>query len=182
MWILGDSLVRRAHQYLISQHKDPNLGLHQVEVMWIGEGGMHVDTLSRKLESYLGKHAAPDVLIIHCGSNDLTSTKNSDIISHIVAAIDELHLTAPNCLVLYSDILPRRRYLGAHNPKQVDLKRKCINRHMKSYVQYPYGISHPQFTYKSSSLILGFPDWVHLTSKGYQIFIQNLSQALYSIL
>ncbi len=79
------------------------------------------------------------------------------------------------CHVMFSDILSRRYYVKAHNQHRIDHKRKSANGHVKAYVQYPNGISHPKSATTSYDLILGYPDWVHLTRKGNDFFCKNLA-------
>ena len=56
VWIIGDSIIRRARDYFASTHADQNLGLDQVEVVWKGEGGLHLDALEQQIESHIGKY------------------------------------------------------------------------------------------------------------------------------
>ncbi len=155
---MGDSHVRRAADHLMMLKRPLNLGFHQVTVFWRGEGGMHIDTMSHKPESHHRKYQPPDVVILACGTNDLTSIKGSNITNYLKDSINELKYWLPNCTVMYSDILPSRKYKGAKSHKQIDLKRKHINRHMNAFVKTPNGIRHTQFPYKNESLIRGYPD------------------------
>ncbi len=81
MWIDGDSIVKRADEHLISKHKDFNLSLDKAEVVWKGESGLHVDTMSRKCESHLGMYPPSDIIIIAWGTNDLVDIKENNIIN-----------------------------------------------------------------------------------------------------
>ncbi len=106
---MGDSIVRRAADHLVSCHLPLNLGVHQVEIEWKGQGGMHVSTLGRMLESNLGKYPPPDVVVIACGTNDLTSAKDIVIEHILIDSIQQFKADMPTRRVMYSNILHRRK-------------------------------------------------------------------------
>jgi len=157
-----------------------NFGECRVQVVWKGRGGLKVGELSRMLESQIGKYQAPDVLVIACGTNDLVQTSSMDIEMSLKDTVTEFKKHVPQCKVMFSNVLPRRKYKGARDSKAIDLKRKKINMKMDSFGGYHNVVFHPQFTYKSTTLIKGRPDWVHLTSLGCSVFIQNLRKTLLS--
>ncbi len=111
--------------------------------------------MSLKLESHHTKYQPPDVVILACGSNDLPSTKGSNIINYLKDSINELKYWPPNCTVMYSDILPRHKYKGAKSPKQIDLKRKYINRHVNSFVKTPNDMSPAHIIWPKSQCGVG---------------------------
>jgi lysophospholipase L1-like esterase len=98
--------------------------LHRVEIVWKGEGGMHVDILGQKLESHLRKCPAPDIVVIACGTNDQTASKGIALLNTLKDAIQQLKHQLPRCRIMYSNILPRRKYNKAKDSRKVDLKRK----------------------------------------------------------
>ncbi len=122
-----------------------------------------MDALERKIESHLGKYPHPAVIVIAYGTNDLITMKEHAIIKILRDVVNEIHRSVPQCRVMFCDILPRCYYVKAHNQHCIDHKRKSVNRHLKAYIQYLNGISHPQYATTSYDLILGYPDRVHLT-------------------
>ena len=85
---------------------------------------------------------------------------------------------APDCHVVYSTILPRLKYKGANNQIAIDSKRKHVNAKIMAFIGVQNTILHPQFSRGSSDLILGPPDWVHLTDAGCSLFIENIRNFL----
>ena len=71
----------------------------------MGEGGIHVDILSRKIRSNLGKHDPPHCVILAVGGNDLATIKDIELIHQLKDSIN-----MQQCHILYNDILPRRKY------------------------------------------------------------------------
>jgi hypothetical protein len=125
-----------------------------------------LEELGRKVESHLGKYPLPKIIIIAFGTNNLVNTKEHLIVNTLSDVIDDIHTSVPQCRIMFSDMIPSRHYKGAKNQRHIDQKLKTINRNIKSYVGYPNGISHPQFKMTTHKLILGYPDWVHVTNEG----------------
>ena len=183
VWILGDSIVHWAQQHASRAGLDPGtLGMAYVQVFWLVERGMHVDTILRKFESATGKYGCPDVLIIHCGTNDVTFYKEHILIDKLNDIIQELLAWPTPCRVMWSDILPRTYWdIKDSNVKSqaaIDTKRKHINKKIRAKVRYPNGIKHPQFLYNSYHLIKGSAygdqrDNVHLKPQGYKLLLTN---------
>ncbi len=176
MWVVGDSIVRRAADHLVSCHLPLNLGVPQVEIEWKGQGGMHVSTLGRMLESHLGKYPPPDVVVIACGTNDLTSAKGIVIEHILIDSIEQFKADMPTRRVMYSNILPRRKYKHATDPIKVDLKRKNINKHLNAFVKAPNGIKHPNFHTNRHPLFVVFLTGFILQAGAMMCLLTTLSK------
>ena len=178
MWIIGDSITRRAHEFLRESDRSVDLDCRQYTISWKGRGGRHVADLSRVIESETGKYPTPDVIIIACGSNDLVEMPKHQIIQTLKDVIAEIWSHAPDTHVIYSTILPRLKYKGALNQVAIDSKRKHINAKIMAFIGVDNTICHPQFSRESKDLIKGSPDWVHLTSTGCSLFVENIRNYL----
>ena len=64
MWIIGDSIVRRAERPL-------NL---PVNFLWKGKGGAGVADVGSLLAELRQAHSLPDLLIVHIGTNNLVKS------------------------------------------------------------------------------------------------------------
>ena len=83
-----------------------------------GQRGNDTGDMKTFLYSELDTKAAPSVIIIHLGSNDLIDMKTAVLYNMIKKDILELAQFLPNCVFIWSDLLPRL----------VQLKMKRVNR------------------------------------------------------
>ncbi|KAL3042228.1 hypothetical protein OYC64_020217 [Pagothenia borchgrevinki] len=73
VWIIGSSYVRREEER--ARHSmGSNLGLN-CHVWWFGKGGLRWRNLLPFFYQSLRGRTVPDVLLIHCGGNDLGNIK-----------------------------------------------------------------------------------------------------------
>lgn len=69
VWIMGDSYIRHGEQRAKETVRtDPGVSAY---VQWFERGGMCWDGLLLFFHQCLKRRTAPDVLVIHCGDNDL---------------------------------------------------------------------------------------------------------------
>ena len=91
----------------------------------------------------------PVMLVTHVGGNDLVNIRQAKMMKRITKDIKYIHLVFPSSYLVWSDILPRSKWLGLRpigkNISKMDIKRKRINRNDGQIVhQYDLGrsISH----------------------------------------
>jgi hypothetical protein len=70
VWVIGSSIIRDAYYYAI-ENKAHNLGL-DLKIVWDFRSGMKVQHLANTIQHLALKYMKyPDMLIIHCGGNDI---------------------------------------------------------------------------------------------------------------
>ncbi|XP_053494660.1 uncharacterized protein LOC128616152 [Ictalurus furcatus] len=79
VWIVDHSYVKWAKRRA-EVTWEPNLGLKNTKVQWLGKGGMR---WSQLLDAFFSTGARPDVLILHAGGNDLGLLRIVDLLSAI---------------------------------------------------------------------------------------------------
>ncbi|KAJ8332021.1 hypothetical protein SKAU_G00429980 [Synaphobranchus kaupii] len=102
-----------------------SLGL-DARVQWFGWGGLRWERLLPFIHQSLRGRAAPDVLLIHCGGNDLGNTKSLRLVADMKRDLQDLHRRFPGTKILLSAISQRRRWRTA-NPGKIDKTRKWHN-------------------------------------------------------
>ncbi|KAJ7329625.1 hypothetical protein JRQ81_015799, partial [Phrynocephalus forsythii] len=83
-----------------------------------------IPMLWKKLKS----EGPPDLLVIQIGENDLVSQKSLDLALSIKAGIELIHDCYPRIHIMWSDLLERRCWLGARNPKRVNVARQKVSK------------------------------------------------------
>lgn len=108
VWIIGDSLVRGAQKAALSR-PGANLGLgDSVNVLWESISGMKINDLNDTVNYLLTFNPPPEVLIIHCGGNDLGSDLTTlDLTWTVKNMLTDWLGMMPNTKFIWSQILPR---------------------------------------------------------------------------
>lgn len=72
IWIVGSSIVHWAEQ--AAKKDDPQLGLDKrnIHVTWMGRRGLTMDGLDSILDRKSKELLRPHLILIHCGSNNIT--------------------------------------------------------------------------------------------------------------
>ncbi|KAJ8356502.1 hypothetical protein SKAU_G00192960 [Synaphobranchus kaupii] len=120
VWIVGDSYIRRGEERA-RETMGTSLGL-DARVQWFGWGGLRWERLLPFIHQSLRGRAAPDVLLIHCGGNDLGNTKSLRLVADMKRDLQDLHRRFPGTKILLSAISQRRRWRTA-NPGKIDKTR-----------------------------------------------------------
>lgn len=167
VWICGDGLVALASE--LAELPTQGITLAQSGtrscVYWKGVQGMVWDRLMPTIHNLRLGWPNPDVLILHLGNNDVNMREVEDLLSTIKRDLESIHSVLPQCLIVWSDILPRH---GIQNNKGlIDL----INLRVHALVAELGGtaISHETI---GPELYCG--EGVFLSQFGIQMFIQNI--------
>ena len=113
IWIIGDSYVRRGEQRALETMGN-NLGVDAASyIHWFGWGGLRWERLLPFFFQSLQGRAAPDVLLIHCGGNDLGDISGVKLVAAIKEDLHQLHLRYPNTKILFSALTQRCRWKTA---------------------------------------------------------------------
>ncbi|XP_039546495.1 uncharacterized protein si:dkeyp-121d4.3 isoform X2 [Pimephales promelas] len=179
VWICGHSLVFWAEKRATSPEFGVQLGMHPncVRVCWKGVQGMTWQQLVPLLLQLKDNWPKPDVLIIHLGGNDISTTSPEAFISTVKKDMTSLKSIFPQCLLVWSSILYRQSWRGTEDSKEMDVIRMTINDCVQNMM---LGLSGTSLSHSNISPFLGHyrPDGVHLSGKGIDIFNLNLQDFL----
>lgn len=175
IWIVGDSYVRRG-QRQAKETMGTNLGV-SAHIQWFGRGGLCWDGLLPWFKQCMKGRTALDVLVIHCGGNDLGRVKSTELLKVMKKDLLTLYKQFPQMRILFSAINQRCHWRHAP-PEKVDKARKFVNHVMASFVLAVNGrtVHHPHIVHDKPELFLN--DNVHLSSQGYCLFLSAIGQAL----
>ncbi|KAI2657555.1 Cold shock domain-containing protein E1 [Labeo rohita] len=179
VWICGHSLVFWAEKRATSPEYGVQLGMHpdSVRIWWKGVQGMTWQQLVPVLHQLKDNWPKPDVLIIHLGGNDISTTAPEAFIETVKKDMTSLKSIFPRCLLVWSSILPRQSWRGTEDSKEMDIFRMAINERISDIMTELGGsaLSHSNIR---PSLGLYRPDGVHLSGKGIDTFNLNLQAFL----
>ena len=173
IWIVGDSYIRRGEQRALETIGN-NLGVDAAPyIHWFGWGGLRWRSLIPFINQALQGRASPDVLLVHCGGNDLCDISGVKLASAMKEDLHQLHLRYPNMKILFSALTQRCRWKAGANPGKIGKGRRFVNSVMATYVQSLGGtfVDHPHIRFDTPGLFLY--GQVHLTNRGNDIFLNS---------
>ncbi|XP_035477470.2 uncharacterized protein LOC118292840 [Scophthalmus maximus] len=173
VWIVGDSYVRRGER----RARETNLGM-SARVQWFGKGAQCWNDLLPHFRQCLEGRTAPEVLVIHCGGNDLGHFKSVLLLKAMKRDQHDLHQQFPEMKILLSSSI-RGSVGGRHRlPAKMDKARKFIDSVMATFILSVNGrtLHHPQIVFDHPQLFLR--DKVHLTPWGNDLFLHVIAQGL----
>ncbi|CAL8297627.1 unnamed protein product [Merluccius merluccius] len=181
VWICGHSLVYWAE----SRAKSPEVGMQlgmdpsNVVIRWKGTQGMTWPQLLPLLHQLKVKWPNPDVLIMHLGGNDLSTESPTDLLASVKKDLSSMRSIFPKCLLVWSNILPRRVWRHSADNHEVDLVRTTVNRRIHNIILDLGGTSLTHDNIRCGSNTGQYRvDGVHLSSKGIDTFNLNLQDFL----
>ncbi|XP_027862086.1 uncharacterized protein LOC114137589 isoform X1 [Xiphophorus couchianus] len=181
VWICGHSLVYWAE----SRAKSPEVGMqlgmdpNKVTIWWKGIQGMTWSQLLPQLHQLKITWPNPDALIVHLGGNDLSTESPTNLLASVKKDMASIRSIFPHCLLVWSDILPRRVWRHSPDSYEVDLVRTTVNRRIHSIVSDLGGISVNHDNIRcgtNTGLYRG--NGIHLSPKGIDVFNLNLQEFL----
>ena len=178
VWIIGDSYVRRGERRALETVGNC-LGLDGIPyIHWFGWGGLRWIQLIPFLTQALQGRAAPDVLLVHCGGNDLGDISSAKLVAAMKEDLHQLHLHHPRMKIVFSAITQRCRWKAGAHPGKIDKGRRFVNSVMATFVTGLSGsfIDHPHIKFDTPGLFLD--DKVHLTNRGMDIFLNSFAESI----
>ena len=177
---MGSSIIRHASNQAYTRPDGIHLGLDRMgcSVYWHGIGGMRWHHVEPELHYLLKVACPPNILMIHCGGNDLGSVASGQLRYEIKQSIKRIMTMLPNTLLVWSQILPRKHWLRARSPNSVSKARVRINSAIATYTLANRGayIKYPEICIESEGL--WYKDGIHLSSLGNDLFLNCLQGAL----
>ncbi|CAB1312531.1 unnamed protein product [Coregonus sp. 'balchen'] len=181
VWICGHSLIFWAEMRAKSPEIGMQLGMDpsSVRVWWKGTQGMTWAQLLPQLDQLKIKWPSPDVVILHLGGNDLGTHNPEALLASVKKDLTSMRSIFPQCLLVWSDILPRIFWRHTEDSDAVDNVRAAINRRVHTIIAELGGtaLTHDNIMCDSDSGLYR-PDGVHLSGKGIDTFNLNLQDFL----
>ncbi|XP_052102937.1 uncharacterized protein LOC127736433 [Mytilus californianus] len=97
VWLVGSSIIKHAFVHARRSVDGVNLGLERIKttIWWQGKSGMRICEIIPKVKHLLTFEEPPQVLVFHCGGNDI-GQKVSCVLGHdILKVIDCLRVLLP---------------------------------------------------------------------------------------
>ncbi|XP_063295456.1 uncharacterized protein LOC134582747 [Pelobates fuscus] len=132
-WIVGYSFVfwaaARAQGQQLGFHRD------QLAVQWFGYRGFCWGEVCGMVFRMVAGGHRPDLLVLHAGGNDLGLTPQRRLVKWMKQDLNSLRDLLPGVMLVWSEIVPRRRWRHARDPEAIDRCRKKVNSLMASFVR-----------------------------------------------
>ncbi len=181
--MLGDSLVTWAAHHLLTDPPGLDLQIPGAEIIWRGIRGCRLKPLDMSLDRVCERGSQPpDILLIHLGTNDIGHSGSAWELRTLVRAfIREAHRRFPRALLVWSDILPRQRWLGMSDQRAAMKILKGMNASAHRIICALGGvvITHKLIKYNKLDL---FNDYVHLSKTGNSILCNDWREGLSRLL
>ena len=142
---------------------------------------MHWSEFNQMLQLQCLHSRPPKYLVIHLGSNDLTSTTGCELEHKVRGDIDLWMSNLPNTTFIFSELLPRLSWGSTVIPFQkIEKKRKHFNNRMRRFIHAKggYFVKHD---INIDTPGMYFRDGVHLSDVGYDMFLLSLTSLFENI-
>ena len=151
---MGSSYIRRGRERA-KQTMGTNLGL-DAQVRWYGRDGLRWSQFLPYFHQSLQRgRTPPDVLLIHCGSNDMGKVKSLDLATMMKRDLQRLQLEYPRMTLVFSQLTPRLQWCSA-NPEAINKARKWVNYQISTSVNDLGGsvVAHPHIKFDCPGLFV----------------------------
>lgn len=183
VWMVGSSFVHwaglTAQQTAIGTHLgfDPRCTIH-----WFGRRGLTINLMDRLMDDLSQKTPKPDLLLIHCGSNDLTEEGLSGIhlCDKLKCSLLRYQALFSSTKFIWSAMLPRRywHFAPIGSGLILEKKRRRVNALMKAFVvENNAKFISNDYIIKAKELSLFKIDGTHLSALGNEVLLNNWKAA-----
>ena len=161
-----------------------NMGLPQriTSIKWVGRRGMRWHQLMHQLQDLAMHSPPPRALVLHLGSNDLTSVRCGTLRLFMRRDIRAIHNLFPYAKIVVSAMLQRRTWSwgigGSYTESAIENKRKTLNRFLRRLSISVGGTFIPHEDITSDTTGLYYSDGVHLSDIGNDLLLMCFRYAL----
>ena len=135
VWIVGHSYVFWAKEAARKSGIDSNLGLPNVDITWIGQRGLKWHQLLPLVKSILDSQH-PDLMIVHCGGNDLGTLTGVGLEILMKDTFVQLLKLLPHTAMVFSNICQRQKWKWSSEfCPQIDKARKHVNKAVSAFLR-----------------------------------------------
>ncbi|KAJ1119884.1 hypothetical protein NDU88_008068 [Pleurodeles waltl] len=184
VWIVGHSFVRWAEKQASSQHFGRQLGLDgaRIKISWVGKSGMRWGELLYVLAKRMEQGVCPDLLVLHLGENDVVALSGIGLLKVMKSDLGRIKERWSGTHIVWTSLVPRRVWRGAHSFRGIEEQRRKINREMRNFCK-AQGIS--VLTHENivvSDVELFRHDGVHLSFLGNEHYLLELRLCIAELL
>lgn len=185
LWIIGSSYVHYAE--LAARSEPLDLSMWRVSVKWFGRKGLTIDRLDSLMDSLSQESPEPDWILIHCGSNDITTegSTGKDVLDRLQLSVLRYQALFSTAKLIWSSMLQRRywHFAPLGTGTKIESKRSRINRAMKNFILANNGKFINNDSYINvKDVSLYYIDGTHLSNLGNSVLLRNWLAALQSFL
>ena len=177
---MGSSIIKHAFLTARSQPGGVNLGLSKdkFDIWWQGYSGLGLADLKKKLDTLSQVNEPPNILLLHCGGNDIGRYNVLKIRQMLTEISCFLSQRFPNTRIVWSQILPRQTWRFSTNNAAMHRARQRINGHAANLFIKMQGtyVKHPAL--QTMVPVLYCADGVHLTLEGNKMFLKQIANAV----
>lgn len=184
VWIFGTGEMQHLHDLGKQTSLGTDLGLLERNIMvyWYTKRGLKFRDVLKAVHKKLDKGFTPDMIILHCGGNDLAENE-MDLESEVRMTVDAISNELPNVKIVWSMILPR--WLGQGNVGSENRRRNFLNEKIARFVLDSGGcyLRYPSITLRENHLYKkSFDGDIELSDEGYDRLLDTLKGGIVSIL
>ena len=163
---IGDSLI----EYFDWQQRFP-----EQQVLNLGLSGETVQGLSARVRRIIGTAAAPDVLFLMSGINNLTMDDFMILVDY-ERLLKNLKTAFPSTTIVVQSILPVTMWTDNKKIEEINLELKAISKAMKLVFLDVYSLFADEAGNPKVEYLL--EDGVHLSEKGYEVWSDKVEDFL----
>lgn len=177
IWVFGDSIVTQAADRFKKQKENNQISTNEkISFCWFGYDDLRLDQLREKvLEQKKLAQIPPDAFILHLGGNDLVHLEGQRVKEGLTSLHAWLSALFPDCLIAWSEILPRLFWADGVSTNAMNLVARGINNELGSLPpdkSFKSVLRHPKLTKSSPSYF--HPEGNLLSESGIDVFIESL--------
>ncbi|XP_078530633.1 uncharacterized protein LOC144817736 isoform X4 [Lissotriton helveticus] len=180
IWIVGHSFIKLAQVQACHRYVGAMFGFNDrlFNIVWKGKEGMRWKELLPCLNKWMVQGRCPDVLLIHLGENDLCEEKGVVLMRAMKKDLVRLKEQWAACHVLWTELVPRRVWTGALNPKAIDRARRKVNLEISRFCRHlGFGrVMHKELRFEAVEFFRD--DGVHLSRIGMDLYLLEIREVL----
>lgn len=135
VWIVGHSYVFWCKRYAEQKCIDKDLGLQNVDIKWFAQRGLKWHQLLPLVKTSLHLQH-PDLMIVHCGGNDLGTLTGVGLEMLMKDTFGQLMFLFPQTVFVYSNICQRQKWKWSNwFCPQIEKVRKNVNKAVSAYLR-----------------------------------------------